>query len=478
MATDRELGKIEVKKLVYGYGNISESNTKIGMMENNTHLQSVDCNFPVLKDGTNMFSGCENLETFTGKLSSLQNGTSMFEDCKSLKTFKSDLYNLSTYTDMFKDTKLNTFDGGDIGITGSGLDFITNSYLENSKNTLTSFKGNLLSSTNTSNMFKDFKKLTTYKGAFTNVTDSEGMFYNCIALESFSDGIWATNAESMFRGCENLNYIDSYTNNLQIGKHMFRACSKLNENNFHLGSISTTHFYETLVNGIAMFQGTSFTKIPDTWEFKSLEIAKQMFQITQLGADGKTVYINMPKQFPKVKVYKEGETYKYGEAGETPVSYMFGSCPIKSINFDVTSLDNGTSMFANCTELTECTGAKFQESGYYQSMFTESKFNQASAQYILYYAKLANVAKLHIGIGFQLTEDHDFVKENSLMKYSQDNSGRQWCEGYAYCHCHNANEEAAREYFQQHGVANHCHSATATTYYFELPSIMFVCNPN
>ena len=67
----------------------------------------------------------------------------------------------------------------------------------------------------------------------------------------------------------------------------------------------------------------------------------------------------MPKQFPKVKVYKEGETYKYGPAGETPVSYMFGSCPIKSINFDVSSLDNGVSMFSNCTELTECSGAKF-----------------------------------------------------------------------------------------------------------------------
>jgi hypothetical protein len=68
----------------------------------------------------------------------------------------------------------------------------------------------------------------------------------------------------------------------------------------------------------------------------------------------------MPNQFPKVKVYKEGETYKYGEnAGPNPVSYMFGSCPIKSIKFDVSSLDDGISMFHNCTQLTQCTGAKF-----------------------------------------------------------------------------------------------------------------------
>jgi hypothetical protein len=58
----------------------------------------------------------------------------------------------------------------------------------------------------------------------------------------------------------------------------------------------------------------------------------------------------MPKQFPNVKVY-DGIPY--------PAANMFGSCPIKSINFDVTSLDNGISMFANCTELTQCTGAKF-----------------------------------------------------------------------------------------------------------------------
>ena len=64
MATDRKLGIIEVKNLVYGYGYISESNTKIGMMENNSHLQSVDCNFPVLKDGTNMFKNCTSLQSF------------------------------------------------------------------------------------------------------------------------------------------------------------------------------------------------------------------------------------------------------------------------------------------------------------------------------------------------------------------------------------------------------------------------------
>ena len=92
---------------------------------------------------------------------------------------------------------------------------------------------------------------------------------------------------------------------------------------------------------------------------------------------------------------------------------------------------------------------------------------------------MANVAKLHIGIGFQLTEDHNFVKKNSLIKYSQDNSGKQWCEGYAYCHCHNVDEAAARAYLQQYGVTKHCHSDKAVTYHFdENSSVMFVCNPN
>ena len=67
-------------------------------------------------------------------------------------------------------------------------------------------------------------------------------------------------------------------------------------------------------------------------------------------------------------------------------------------------------------------------------MFTESKFDYGSAQLIFNYAKLANVASLHIGVDFQLTEEHDFVKGNLLIIHPDDNSGKQWM--YKYCDSH------------------------------------------
>lgn len=111
-------------------------------------------------------------------------------------------------------------------------------------------------------------------------------------------------------------------------------------------------------------------------------------------------------------------------------------------------------------------------------MFTESKFDYGSAYVINKEARQANVKNLHIGIGFQLSEDHDFVKEHSLIKFPEDNSGKQWCEGYPYCHCHNTDEAAALKYFNEHGKTYHCHRSSATTHYLAFPSIMFVCNPN
>ena len=91
---------------------------------------------------------------------------------------------------------------------------------------------------------------------------------------------------------------------------------------------------------------------------------------------------------------------------------MFYHCAIASIDFDVSSLDDGISMFAFCDQLTTCTNAVFQQGGNYQNMFSESKFNEESALLIFNAAKAANVTALHIGIGFQLTDGHPFVIEH------------------------------------------------------------------
>lgn len=150
----------------------------------NTELSSFNASLPKLSIGNEMFYSTS-LSSFNVDLPYLSIANDMFEDCDSLKSFTSDLPKLSTYTYMFSGTRLNTFDGGDIGITDTGLDFITNSYLKNSKDTLTSFKGNLTKSTNTDEMFVEFNKLDTFEGDMNNVTSSKKMFKDCEQLQTF-----------------------------------------------------------------------------------------------------------------------------------------------------------------------------------------------------------------------------------------------------------------------------------------------------
>jgi hypothetical protein len=117
----------------------------------------------------------------------------------------------------------------------------------------------------------------------------------------------------------------------------------------------------------------------------------------------------MKSQFPKVS---KANLEAAGIKPEYPAAQMFCYCAISSIDFDVSSLDDGISMFAFCDQLTTCTNAVFQQGGNYQSMFTESKFTEESALLIFKAAKAANVSALHIGIDFQLTDTHPFVIEH------------------------------------------------------------------
>lgn len=150
----------------------------------NTVLSSFNASLPKLTNGNEMFYNTR-ISSFDIELPYLSLANSMFKDCDSLKSFTSDLPKLSTYTQMFDGIRLNTFDGGDIGITDTGLDFITNSNLNDSKDTLTSFKGNLTKSTNTDEMFVGFNKLDTFEGDMNNVTSSKKMFKDCEQLQTF-----------------------------------------------------------------------------------------------------------------------------------------------------------------------------------------------------------------------------------------------------------------------------------------------------
>ena len=84
---------------------------------------------------------------------------------------------------IFRNTKLNTFKAVEININDSGEDFMKNSYLSTSKDTLTEFNCNLQNMTNTDNMFKNYTSLQYVTSYMPNVTSSQYMFAYCYAYD-------------------------------------------------------------------------------------------------------------------------------------------------------------------------------------------------------------------------------------------------------------------------------------------------------
>ena len=242
--TEKKLGIIEVDAL-------RDAN---GLMEGNTHLTSVECPFPVLTNGSNMFKDCINLTRFyCDDLSKLNNGTSMFEGCEklstvvgdggnplnlsslsngtlmfyytknisqfiadlpsltngtsmffgsNLKTFDSSLPIISTYNDMFAGCPLSTFKCKELGIKSSGKDFITTSKLDDTKVYLITFNANMPYVTTANEMFIGFKSLKNFEGNIPSLTNADKMFSES-SLETFKSNNLSklTTATNMFENC-------------------------------------------------------------------------------------------------------------------------------------------------------------------------------------------------------------------------------------------------------------------------------------
>ncbi|QXN60090.1 hypothetical protein KUA24_23 [Vibrio phage HNL01] len=67
-----------------------------------TNLKTFNIELPNLTKGSHMFRGCTNLKTFNIKLPNLTNGFMMFEDCTNLETFTTELPNLTRSFYMFR----------------------------------------------------------------------------------------------------------------------------------------------------------------------------------------------------------------------------------------------------------------------------------------------------------------------------------------------------------------------------------------
>ena len=136
------VGKIENENLV----------TADRLMNNMYNLKIVNCNFPKLKCGLQMFSNCGNLTTVNTDLSSLETGRDLFFTCGNLNT-----------------------------ISLTSLDKLING----------------------SRMFLSCKKITNFSYDLPNLKNGRGMFEGCSTLTNFSGSLGnLLCGYNMFTGCK------------------------------------------------------------------------------------------------------------------------------------------------------------------------------------------------------------------------------------------------------------------------------------
>lgn len=404
-----------------------------------THIKYNNHPWPYLKKGNRMFRNCSRLRHLQGKtrFMRLREADQMFENCGQLLGFiipeGSSLY--GEYGDRFDFSRLKTAKRmfancpqmTDVKFYLPRLQNASFMFLNNENLGVVDidYEGNIPRCTTAVSMYEGTANLKhiTPKSVFQNslitadsmfrssaipampvdtmpaVTSAKYMFYACDALtEQIACFPSLENGNSMYQLCSNLTSLIGNAAkfpSLITGRRMFRDANKLALKKGGNKSGVNEFYFPVLVDGLSLFQNCNQVEVIPC-NFPRLRNARQMFLNCNISGH---LELDFPTQFPNVGYDSsiDGGTY--------PTAYMFGSCPITSIGFDFSTLDNGISMFNSCTQLTTCTKAVFMNGGNYQSMFSESKFNEASADIIIAAAKAANVQALHIGMDSQFRTD-------------------------------------------------------------------------
>lgn len=335
------------------------------------------------------FSSCVSIQDVRLIMEALKNASSMFSNCTDLDTLMLEAYNME---------KMNRFCYGCIKLE--------NLHFNTTDTTSVRFE-NLENVVEANYAFANCERLTYFPVNRMKALESGAFMFAESGLESIETDFPAlTNAESMFDKCKNLTEtpIESFnTPRVVIARRMFRDTS--------ITSPPTSFSY--VKDGLSMFQGTNITEIPCT--FPALINARQMFYYTNISG---ALDLDFTTHFPNVKQRESGDEDYYG-GGNSPTARMFGGCPITDISFDVSTLDNGVSMFWECRRLVRCSKAVFKADGNYQSMFSEASFDLESGQRILDAARTAGVASLHIGMNADVKSE-EWITSNGLVQYEYD----------------------------------------------------------
>lgn len=330
-----------------------------------------------LINGGNMFSGNENITSFTSDLSSLINGYATFMGCHNLFTFDADLSSLVSCTSMF----------------------------HNCSN-LTSFKSDLSSLNECHAMFHTCSKLHDFKcNNLSHLTIGESMFLNCPNLETFTyDMSSLINGTWMFRACSNLMTFKSDLSSLENGNNMFYYCQNLSQ--FECKSL------KSLTNGRLMFQGCSNLK-SFHYDLKSLIDGYQMFydcsNLTTFNSNLSSLTNGSNMFYGCSNLLKFTNNLKSLVTG---TNMFFGCTNLSSFNSDLSSLTSANKMFWSCSNLTSF-GSNLKSLTDGTLMFAKCKLDVPSVKNIIDTINTVETGTLQIGMGcdYNQTDINLFAQE-------------------------------------------------------------------
>lgn len=274
-----ELGiyTLEDNKLLGGFGElIANIQTEkvmdaADMFYNNIGLQTVSGNFKQLRDASNMFADCKNInDVILGDTRKLENATGMFAGCVSLGSIEGEFSNVSKASGMFTTcsalTKFTASNGMpklkdatnmfyqcgalievDLGDSLEELEVADYMFLGTSISG--EFNANMPKLKSAAGMFtrmKSTEKITAFSSELPRLEDGMTMFEQCTFSQLHKDLPSLTNGARMFRACAQMQSFVGDLSALQTGYQMFQNCQSLTEIITNLNSL--TNGYQMFTN--------------------------------------------------------------------------------------------------------------------------------------------------------------------------------------------------------------------------------------
>lgn len=169
----------------------------------------------VLTNSGYMFSGCDNLSSFSSYMPLLTNGEYMFNGCSALSYFRSDLSSLANGNNMFYDCR-------SLSLLEQNLSFdeLKSGYYMFYKTALPSFDKELPKLEDSRGMFSESSIINFKTPSLPSLQQASNMFFDCFDLKTiisdFSSlvGNSSSVANNMFEGCKNFMNFDASLANL------------------------------------------------------------------------------------------------------------------------------------------------------------------------------------------------------------------------------------------------------------------------